>query len=101
MSEILDLSAHRSLELLARLRETFTNYAQREDRHARDFAAKRHAANRNHRDDTSRADNTWETRIHEAESIAANEEARVRAFHDHRKARIAELREKRRKRMKE
>jgi len=91
VSEILDLSTRRSLELLGRLRETFTQYAQREERHARDFAARRHAANRKHRDDTAQTTSSWEVRINEAEAHSNKDEARVRTFHQNRAARIQRI----------
>ena len=91
MSEVHDLSARRSLELLARLRETFADYAQKEDRHARDFAARRHAANRKHREDAARAEASWATRITEAEGMATKEETRIRAFHEARRGRIQRI----------
>jgi hypothetical protein len=94
VSESLDLSARRSLELLARLRETFASYAQREERHARDFAARRHAANRKHRDESSRIASTLEAQLSEVDGAAAKAEGRVKVYHDTRRNRIQRLQAK-------
>ncbi len=91
MSEALDLSARRSLELLTRLRETFASYAQREEKHARDFAARRHAANRKHRDESARINSTAEAQVSEAEAAAAKAEGRVKVYHDARRNRIQRI----------
>ena len=46
MSSGLDLRVSRSLELLAAVRHTAAEFAQREDQFARDIRTRRYAANR-------------------------------------------------------
>jgi hypothetical protein len=80
--------------LLARLRETTTAFARREEQHTRDFAARRHAATRKYRDDISRCDAAWTARINEAEAAFDKEEGHVRALHDGRRARLQKVQAK-------
>lgn len=91
MSNPVDLSVNRSIELLAHLRDTSAAYAAREEQHAKDFAARRHAQNRRQRDEASRSEAAWKARIAEAEAVFDKETARITTRRDARKARIQRI----------
>ena len=87
MSSAIDLRVSRSLELLAKLRRTVSEFAKKEDQVARELQTRRYQADRKNRDVLHRMDTELAAKIAGVDSRCAVETARIRAIYERRLAR--------------
>ncbi len=83
-----DLRADHALELLTTLRETVSRYAAKEAALTRAIGARRLAAGRKERETSERTGEDLARETAGAETVFQDEERRVRAIHEERRARI-------------
>ena len=84
MSSGLDFRVSRSLELLAKLRRTVSDFAKKEDQVSRELQSRRSQADRKNRDALHRIETDLAARIAEVDSRCAAESARIRAIYERR-----------------
>ncbi len=92
MSNAIDLSVSRSLELLSRVRQIVADFAKREDSLARDLRTRRFAIERKYRDGMAKAESKHGSLISEIEATFKSEEERARATYEGRRTRIQKAR---------
>ena len=88
MSNGLDLSVSRSLELLTAAQHTASDFARREEQLTRDIRARRYSTNRKREDAMEFAEATFSAQIAEIDAALATGTERVRAICDGRRTRI-------------
>ncbi len=88
MSNEPDLRVTRSVELLARLREMVSQFANSEEKLTREIATRRVAMNRKFRDAMERVELRLSAQTIEVETKSQEEEQRVTAIYEDRRARI-------------
>ncbi|MEA3213086.1 MAG: segregation ATPase FtsK/SpoIIIE, family [Chthoniobacter sp.] len=88
VSSGLDLRVSRSLELLARLRETALEFSKREDQLSRELSSRRYTTSRKFRDGIEKTESRLATQIVELETLFKEGEERVRSIFEARRARI-------------
>ena len=94
MNSPVELHVHRSLELLARLKEVAAEFAQKESRLARDFRLRHMEESRKYHEETEAQENRAAAESAEAETQFAESAARVRAISSGRHSRIERARKR-------
>src|SRR3954471_15731697 len=84
----IDLRPSRALELLARLQQTASAFAQREEQLTRDLGARRHSTNRKFREGTEHAETRLAARSAEAEATRQSAQDRLTARYEGRRTRV-------------
>lgn len=88
MSSRLDFRISRSLELLARLKQTVAEFAKKEDQLARDLSGRRVAAARKNRDAMDKVEARLATLTADAEARFSGQEERIQAVYEAHRDRI-------------
>jgi hypothetical protein len=83
-----DLRPTRVLDLLASLQKTAASFAQREEALNRDFAARRHSINRQHREGVDKAEGRYTSLAEDAEAHCQNTRQRLTALYEGRRTRV-------------
>jgi S-DNA-T family DNA segregation ATPase FtsK/SpoIIIE len=87
-----ELQVHRSLDLMAGLKDTAADFAQKESQLTSDLRLRRLAETRKHREETERVENRLADETSKAEAQFAENEARIRAVYNGRRSRIEKAR---------
>ncbi len=92
MNSPVEFQIHRSLDLMARLKDTAAEFTQKESLLARDLKLRRLAENRKQREETEGVESWLAGETAKVEALFAENEARVRAVHSRRQSHIEQAR---------